>query len=168
MKLHHYTIFSLLLSALLLSASGCAASAAKMRMEDIQDTITKFNQHIRWKRCHMAAPMVVPLEQSAFMEKCDELVEDLGIEELSIYSVILSEENTKATARMRFTYYQLPRNNLIKKSATTVWVKNGTTWQIKGGMGAFYDELFTDFHLEDEAVLPVAVSADNGEKEDNL
>ncbi len=158
MKKSLYRLLAMLLIASTIFSAGCAASAAKMRMEDIRDIITKFNQHIRWKRCQMAAPMVVPLEQGNFMEKCDELVEDLGIEELSIYSVILSEENTKATAKMRFTYYQLPRNNLIKKSATTVWVKNGTTWQLEGGSGAFYDELFTDYRLEDDAPPPAAAS----------
>ncbi len=167
MKIHRHIAIIFLLTSLVLEAAGCAASAAKMRMEDIRDTITQFNQHIRWKRCHMAAPMVVPLEQGAFMEKCDELVEDLGIRELSIYSVILSEENTKATARMRFVYYQLPSNNLIKKSATTVWVKNGTTWQLKGGIGAFYDELFSDFKLEEEGLTP-ANTPENAPKENDL
>jgi hypothetical protein len=167
MKTNSCIVVTFLSAILTVIIAGCAASAAKMRMEDIRDTITQFNQHIRWKRCHMAAPMVVPLEQGAFMEKCDDLVEDLGIRELNIYSVILSEENTKATARMRFIYYQLPRNNLIKKSATTVWVKNGTTWQLQGGTGAFYDELFTDFKLEEETSTQPD-SSEQLNQEDNI
>lgn len=131
--------------------SGCAAAAQKMKLEDLADNIDLFHQHLRWKRCKMATPMVGQELQSFFMENCEDLTEGLGIEESTITSLIINEDKTEATARIRFVYYQLPRNNLTKKSAMVTWRKNGTAWQLVEAEGAFFDELFEDELKKDDA-----------------
>lgn len=108
-------------------AAGCGG-AARMG-ESLVDTVTAYNQGVRWGRFPAAAAHVPPGERSTFLDQRDELAEDLRITD---YELVGVEQTGSRSARVhvKYTWFKNSEDIVRETHADQQWEQLGKAWII--------------------------------------
>ncbi len=117
-------VASMIMGAL---AAGCGG-AARMG-ESLVDTVTAYNQGVRWGRFPAAAAHVPAAERNAFLDDRDELAEDLRITDYELVGVEPSGSRS-ARVHVKYTWFRNSEDIVRETHADQRWEQQGKAWII--------------------------------------
>jgi hypothetical protein len=128
------------LFVIVLGLAACAPTGEEARGV-LEQTVTAFQNGLRWQRCDQTAAMLDQPLRARFADTCEGLSGRLGIEDMRVLQVNLDEAAGTAEVEVRITYYLLPDNTLGKATAHLSWKRVGEVWLLQKAEGAFFPEL---------------------------
>ena len=118
---------SVILVFIILLSAGC--STFQRAGIPLQPTVTKFNDHLRWKRYDAAARLITSEEQSTFYEALSNVEETLDIQNIEVRHVSVQHtEPVKARVIIRSQSTQLPSTIVKTVTQTQIWEHRGEGW----------------------------------------
>jgi hypothetical protein len=112
--------------ALALGLSGCGAQARIG--ESLVDTVTAYNQGVRWGRFPAAAAHVPPEERAAFLDQRDELAEALRITDYELLEV--EPAGGGARVHVKYVWFSTEEDVVRETHADQLWERRGKAWVI--------------------------------------
>lgn len=111
-----------LLGLIVLAGCGAVPRAA----EPLMDSVTLYNDGVRWERLVNAASRVPAGEREDFLDEREELAEDLKISDWEVERV--AERGDKAKVRVKYTWYLDDIGAVHETHASQDWERHGKAW----------------------------------------
>ena len=97
----------------------------------LQPSVTKFNDHLRWKRYDAAARLITPEQQTTFYEALADVEETLDIQNMEVRHVSVQHtEPVKARVIVRSESTQLPSTIVRTTTQTQIGEHRPEGWVI--------------------------------------
>ncbi len=105
---------------------GCGA-AQHSSADDLAETVTQFNDGIRWERFAAAATAIPPAQRSQFVEDMDERAHDVKITEYDIVRLD-PKGNHEAHVHLKLSWYKPSEGTVYETHALQTWERHGKAW----------------------------------------
>ena len=117
-------------TAIVIVLSGAlACGATPKRGEPLIESVTTYNDGVRWDRLAAAASRVPIAEREDFIDERDELAETLKITDWEIKRV--SEDGAdRARVHVKYTWYRDDEGTVRHTTAVQRWERKGHAWLI--------------------------------------
>lgn len=106
-----------------------ACGPAPTRGEALLESVTTYNDGVRWDRLAIAASRVPPAERDEFVDERDELAEDLEITDWEVKRV-RQEGAARARVHVKYTWYRSDEGVVHETHADQRWERRGKAWLI--------------------------------------
>jgi hypothetical protein len=116
---------AVLISALLLTG-GCGA-AAQSSAASLSETITAYNDSVRWERFETAAGAIPPRERTQFVDEMDERAHEVKITQYDIVRVDPRGEH-EAKVQIKMSWYKSSEGTVHETYAMQTWEHRGRAW----------------------------------------
>ena len=115
--------------ALILTFSLGACATLQQSSVPLQPSVTKFNDHLRWKRYDLAARLISPEQQATFYEELSDTEDVLDIQNIEVRHVsILHTKPLRARVLVRSESTTLPSTIVKTLSQTQIWERRPQGW----------------------------------------
>jgi hypothetical protein len=124
-----------LVLALALGCMGCKSTVGAAD-KDLLAVVERFHHDIRWKYNQQAAARVPAHQAADFLEKLEDMKNDLNITAWDLRKVEYDDVKKRALIRMHLEYYLMPSTVMREVSVEQVWEEIQGAWvcmSIKGG-----------------------------------
>jgi hypothetical protein len=108
----------------LIALAGCGGLPT--RGEPLLDSVTLYNEGVRWERLTHAAARVPPAEREHFLDEREELAEDLKISEWEVERV--GEKGARASVRVKYVWYLDTEGTVHTTHTDQAWERHGKAW----------------------------------------
>lgn len=115
-----------LISPLFVLVAGCGAPAAS-HSEGLSETITAYNDSVRWERFETAAAAIPPRERTQFVDDMDERAHEVKITEYDIVRVDPHGER-EAKVQIKMSWYKNSEGTVHETYAMQTWEQRGKAW----------------------------------------
>jgi hypothetical protein len=105
-------------------AAGCGA--VPKAGEPLVDSVTLYNDGVRWERLVNAASRVPAAQREDFLDEREELAENLKITDWELERVY--EHGGKARVRVKYTWYLDDEGTVHETHAAQAWERHGKAW----------------------------------------
>jgi hypothetical protein len=107
----------------------------KQEKDDFPAIIKRFHHNLRWKYKDQVLARIHPTQQEKFLERYDEIGEDLHITSFEIRKVKIDASKDTAKIEIILHYYQMPSTVLRKDKLFQIWSKSNGKWVLVGMEG---------------------------------
>ncbi|HET9623500.1 MAG TPA: hypothetical protein VFP84_19140 [Kofleriaceae bacterium] len=114
---------AVLMSALLLI--GCGATS-QSRTASLSESITAYNDSVRWERFELAAGAIPPRERPQFVDDMDERAHEVKITEYDIVRV--DPHGDEAKVQIKMSWYKASEGTVHETYALQTWEHRGKAW----------------------------------------
>ncbi len=124
--------------------SACATFWAKGDLEELKPAIESFHQKLRWKDFRVAAEGIVPERRESFIKARTKTNDerDLFITDFQLEDAKTSDDQTKAHAVSKLSWYRLPSTSEQTATITSLYVWRDKRWLLESqDSGPFPDML---------------------------
>lgn len=111
---------------ILMIAAGCGA-ASQPRSEGLSETITAYNDSVRWERFETAAAAIPVRERTQFVDDMDERAHEVKITEYDIVRVDPHGER-EAKVQIKMSWYKNSEGTVHETYAMQTWEQRGKAW----------------------------------------
>ena len=125
-QLLHKVLIASLMIWLGLSVSACKATRSK----ELNDTVKKYNNALRWKGYMSASKMVSNDMRKAFINEKIEELKDRNILEASVLDMAFNQEQTEAYVIVLYNQYLESTQTLTNVQERQVWKRDGWGWKL--------------------------------------
>jgi hypothetical protein len=108
-----------------LTAAGCIAPK---RVEPLGDAVRLFNDAVRWQRHEAAATRILPEQRDDFLDRRDQLADDLRISHYEVIRVRLDETGRRAKVHIKYTWHRDSRGVVHTTHSVQSWRRPGPSW----------------------------------------
>jgi len=120
---------SLVVSAALSLTAGCAAANQAHGAESLSESITAYNDSMRWERFELAAGAIPPRERPQFVDDMDERAHEVKITEYDIVRVDPHGER-EAKVQIKMSWYKASEGTVHETYALQTWEQRGKAWMM--------------------------------------
>lgn len=110
-----------------LMLAGCGMIPKPNSTESLTDTVTSYNESMRWGRYEMAAAHLPPKQRSQFVDESDERGHDLKITEYDIVKVD-QKGDREARVQIKMSWYRETEGTVHETHAMQTWERQGKNW----------------------------------------
>lgn len=107
--------------------AGCGP--APTRGEALLESVTTYNDGVRWDRLAIAASRVPPAQREDFVDERDQLADDLRITDWEVKRV-RQEGAARARVHVKYTWYLDDEGIVHETHADQRWERRGKVWLI--------------------------------------
>ena len=119
------SLISIVTSALI---AGCGA-AAQPASEGLSETITAFNDSVRWERFETASDAIPLKERTQFIDDMDERAHEVKITEYDIVRVEPHGQH-EAKVQIKMSWYKSSEGTVHETYAKQTWEQRGKSWMM--------------------------------------
>jgi hypothetical protein len=112
-----------------LISGGLAACAAAPRGETLLESVTVYNDGVRWQRLPIAASRVPPAERDEAIDAWDRLADQLVITDWEVRRVEAGGPR-RAVVHVKYTWYRPDEGTVRETHAAQHWEQRGKAWLI--------------------------------------
>jgi hypothetical protein len=113
---------------LLLSVFLAGCGATRKRGEALMESVTVYNDGIRWDRLAVAASRVPAAGRDEFVDERDQLGDDLKITDWEVKRV--RQDGRRARVHVEYTWYRDDEGIVRETHAVQRWEQRGKVWLI--------------------------------------
>ncbi len=107
------------------ATAGCGAAASK---DALLESVTAYNEGVRWQRFTAAAVAVPPAERDAFLDERERLADELKLTDYELVRVEPGER--RASVQVKVTWFRdsegIVRDTWIRQR----WERQGPAWRV--------------------------------------
>jgi hypothetical protein len=105
-----------------------AACGAGPQRDLLMESVTTYNEGVRWERFSAAAAAVPPAEREAFLDEREELAEDLRITDYEVVRVTTKGDH--ADIQVKLTWFLDSRGSVHDTWIRQRWERRGRSWRV--------------------------------------
>jgi hypothetical protein len=114
----------MLLSALV-AAGACVTPR---RVQPLGEAVRIYNDSVRWQRFDMAAGQVPSTDRDDFLDRRDQLADDLRITGYEVIRMRTDRSGHRARAQIKFTWHLDSEGTVHDTHAVQTWRRHGARW----------------------------------------
>ena len=118
------------LSVACLTCVVIAACGAQHSRDKLRETVTRFNEGVRWGRLQDVMPHLYSENAKHFMEMHKEFGKDIQVSEIEIINWIPDPEKKKWDVNVQITWYRLSQMVVHTTLLVQHWEKQGQGWML--------------------------------------
>ena len=130
-------------------AAGCLSAK---RVEPLGDAVRQYNQAVRWERFEMAAARLPAKQRDDFLDRRDQLSDELRISHIEVVRVRHDKTGRRANVQVKYTWHLDSRGVVHTTHTVQRWERPSSSWQV-----------LAERHLRGEPLPHIAVDEDEGE-----
>lgn len=115
------------LPVVLASIIGVGCLQQVRQGETLPESLRVYNEGVRWGRFTAAAGRVPPAERVDFVNRREEIAEDLRLTDYEVSSITTRSEG-RATVRIKYTWYLDSIGTVHDTWADQSWMQKGKVW----------------------------------------
>ena len=112
--------------AIVLFVTACGAAP---HADSLAETVSTYNDGIRWGRFDVAAKNIPPKQRSKWVDEADERAKDLKITEYDLVNVDQKGER-EAKVHIKMSWYSDREGTVHETHAVQTWEKHGKDWMM--------------------------------------
>lgn len=115
--------------------AGIALASACMtpqRTQPLREVVRSYNDGVRWQRFNLAAAHVAASSRDDFLDRRDQLSEDLRISDYEIIRVRYDDAQHQARVHIKFTWHLDSRGVVHTTHVVQSWQHSKKTWILAG------------------------------------
>ena len=118
--------------ALAVVACGAACGGNQKPQDDLLYNVRGYQEGLRWRRYEDSASRLAPSKREAFLDKRDELDDELRVDDYEIMRVKMQAQGKKATVQVKLTWH-LDSVGIVKDTVVEEsWERHKTGWFLVG------------------------------------
>lgn len=122
----------LLTATTLILCAWAGACITPQRVPPLSEALRTYNDGIRWQRFTIAANHVPAAERDDFLDRRDQLGEELRISDYEVIRVRYGSERRRARAHVKFTWHLDSRGVVHTTHTVQSWKRQGQAWILTG------------------------------------
>lgn len=117
-------LFLVVLVGLGLAGSACATP----QIIPLDEAVRTYNEGVRWERFEMAAGHVPPIRRDEFIDRRDQLHEDLRINDYKVVRVRYDKTGGRARVHVKYTWHLDSRGVVHETHTVQSWERHSRQW----------------------------------------
>ncbi len=113
-----------------LACVGCGA--ASKNVEPLDTSVTVYNEGVRWQRFQQAASRLPIEDRDDFLDRRDQLHEDLKIHHYEVIRVRYGPKQLRARVQVKYTWFLESRGVVHETHAVQRWQRDDSFWVMIG------------------------------------
>jgi hypothetical protein len=113
---------------LLAAFAALGACAGGAQRDALMESVTTYNEGVRWERFTAAAAVVPPAEREEFLDEREELARDLRITDYEVVRV--ASKGDRAEIQIKLTWYLDTRGTVHDTWVRQRWERHGPAWRV--------------------------------------
>ncbi|GAB4522611.1 MAG: hypothetical protein Tsb0020_41050 [Haliangiales bacterium] len=113
-----------------LACGGCGA--ASKNVEPLDTSVTVYNEGVRWQRFQQAASRLPIEDRDDFLDRRDQLHDDLKIHHYEVIRVRYGPKQLRARVQVKYTWFLESRGVVHETHAVQRWQRDDSFWVMIG------------------------------------